>query len=424
MLMDSKNKVFLEKNKVYKDGELKLDKFNKLDAKLQAEVLRQILEDDIYTGTKELEVDNKYVLKCLKLSCDEEDNDIHLPLGLLVSKKDDIMTFEFQKRVALWFLILLLGALLFTILGATYSAFNYIKLLDLNKDIDGDGVADINIDINKDEKPEINIDLNKDDKPDVNIDYKGNREQIFNVVIGDDTLNPTNVKDSNGVCIRNCDTNNDGWPDTNLDIDGDGKPDLDLDTNNDGKADLNLDMDGDKICDLHCDTDDDGVCDEFCIDNWSKVIISQNGSTKIIGNSRVINHSAKLEIVYKDKSDVVVKDILPDDMEDSKKIPTKHFTVTNMSPYYVMYAIKWQDVTNEFASGNFKYKVTCKNNCKSIDFITAPFKDGIFLDKIFIAPGQTHTYDIDFKLQGINEPQNYDQDKMFKAKIQVVYSGK
>ncbi len=421
--MEKQSKIFLEKNKVYKDGELKLEKFNKLDAKLQSEILREILEDDIYTGTKELEVDNKYVLKCLKLSCDEEDNDIHLPLGLLVSKKDDVMTFEFQKRVALWFLILLLGALLFTIVGATYSAFNYIKLLELNKDIDGDGVADINIDINDDEKAEINIDLNKDDKPDVNIDYKGNREQIFNVVIKDEIINPTNVKDDNGVCIRNCDTNNDGWPDTNLDLDGDGKPDVDLDTDHDGKADLNLDMDGDKVCDLHCDTDDDGICDKFCIDNWSKVIISQNGSTQIIGKSTVINKSAKLEIVYKDKSDVVVEDVLPDDMKDSKKIPIKHFTVTNRSPYYVVYNLKWENITNEFTSGNFKYKVTCKNNCKSFNYITAPFKDGLFLKEIFIAPGQTHTYDVEFKLQGINEPQNYDQDKVFKGKIQVVYGG-
>ena len=38
-----KNKVFLEKNKVYKDNELNLEKFNKLDTKLQTEILRIIL---------------------------------------------------------------------------------------------------------------------------------------------------------------------------------------------------------------------------------------------------------------------------------------------------------------------------------------------------------------------------------------------
>ena len=418
------NKIFLEKNKVYKDGELNLDKFNKLDAKIQSAILRTILEDDIYTGTKELEVDNKHILKCLKLSCDEEDNEIHLPLGLLVKKEDNIMTFEFQKRIALWFLILLLGALLFTIVGATYSAFNYIRLLELNKDIDGDGVADINIDIDFDEKADINIDLNRDDKPDINIDYKGNREEIFNVVKGDDILNPVNVKDDKGVCIRNCDTNDDGWPDTNLDLDGDGKPDVDLDTNNDGVPDLNIDMNGDKVCDLHCDTDGDGVCDKYCIENWSQVIISKNGSTKIIGTPFVTQKSAELIVVYKDKSDVVVENVLPDDMIDSKKIPSKTFTVTNKSPYYVIYSLRWENVENEFESGNFKYKVTCAYNCKSLDYRTTPFEDGVFLNDIMIAPGQTHYYSVDFKLRGINEPQNYDQGKTFRAKIQVGYEGR
>lgn len=418
------NVVFLEKNKVFKDGKLNLDKFNKLDAKLQNEILRSILEDDIYTGTKKLDVDNKHVLKCLKLSCDDEDNDAHLPLGLLVKKEDNVMTFEFQKRVALWFLILLLGALLFTIVGATYSAFNYLKLLELNKDIDGDGVADINIDIDKDEKADINIDLNRDDKPDINIDYKGNREEIFNVVVGDDIINPVNVKDDKGVCIRNCDTNEDGWPDTNLDLDGDGTPDMDLDTNNDGVPDLNIDMNGDKECDLHCDTDGDGVCDKYCIENWSQVIISKNGSTKIIGTPFVTNKSAELIVEYRDKSTVVVEDILPDDMEESKKIPPKIFTVKNKSPFYVIYNIKWEDVSNEFESGNFKYKVTCLYNCKSLNYVTAPFEDEVFLKDIMIAPGQTHSYTVEFKLQGINQPQNYDQGKAFRAKIQVGYQGR
>lgn len=416
-----KNKVFLEKNKVYKDGELNLDKFNKLDVKLQTEILRIILEDDIYTGTKEFDVDNKHVLKCLKLSCDEEDNEIHLPLGLLVSKEDNVMTFEFQKKLALWFLILLAGALLFTIVGATYSAFHYLQLIELNKDIDGDGVADINIDIDNDEKADINIDLNRDDKPDVNIDYKGNREQIFNVVIGDEIINPTNVKDDKGVCIRNCDTNDDGWPDTNLDLDNDGKPDMDLDTNNDGVPDMNIDLNGDKECDIHCDTDGDGACDKNCIENWSQVIISTNGSSTIIGTPYRTSKSAELEVVYTDKSDVVIEDIMPDDMEEGSKIPTKVFTVKNKSPFYVIYNVYLIDVLNEFTSGNFKYKVDCKLNCKSFNYMTAPSKDGIIIKDVIIAPGQTHTYNMDFKLQGIGEPQNYDQGKIFKAKIQIGY---
>ena len=423
--MEEKNKIFLEKNKVFKDEELDVLKFNELDAKMQADIIRLILED-IYTGTKEIDIDNKYVLKCLKLTCDEFDNNAHLPLGLLVKKENDIMTFTFQKRIGMWFIIGLLGALLFTVVGATYSAFNFIKLKDLNKDIDGDGVADINIDIDNDEEADINIDLNGDDIPDVNIDYKGNRELIFNIVSGDEILNPINVLNSEGVCIRNCDTNNDGWPDTNLDLTGDEKVTIDLDLNNDKKADMNLDMNGDGKCDLHCDDNDDGVCDTYCLssDDMSQVIISINGSSEIVGNTTTTNATATLEIEYVDRSDVVVQNILPDDMEgEGTVIPDKEFTVKNKSPYYVQYHLKWENVENTFITDNFKFKVECQERCKTLPFTTAPKEDEIFIRDIMIAPDQTHVYKVGFKLQGTNEPQNDDKDKLFQGKIQVVYEG-
>ncbi len=419
--MEDKNKIFLEKNKVFKNNELNVKKFNELDAKIQAAIIRDILEG-VYTGTKKIDIDEKYVLKCLKLTCDEFDNNAHLPLGLLVKKENNIITFEFQKRVGVYFIIALLGALLFTIVGATYSAFNYIKLMDLNKDIDGDGVADINIDTNDDEEAEINIDLNGDDKPDVNVDYKGNRQSTFNVVSGDDILNPTNVLDDNGVCIRNCDTNNDGWPDTNLDLTNSGKATIDLDLNNDKLADLNLDTDGDGTCDLQCDTNDDKICDKFCLDDLTEVIISKNGSSEIVGKPTITNKTATLEIEYVDLSDVVIENIVPDDMQgDGSKIPDKLFTVENKSPYYVSYNLQWVITTNTFTSENFKFKVACTPNCKNLDFTTAPWEDTVFLREIMIAPKAKHSYVVSFKLQGINEPQNYDKDKSFIGKIQVVY---
>lgn len=419
--MEESNKIFLEKNKVFKNNELNVRKFNELDTKYQAEIIRLILES-IYTGTKKIDIDNKYILKCIKLTCDEFDNNIHLPLGLLVKKEKNIITFEFQKRIGVWFIIFLLGALLFTIVGATYSAFNYIKLKDLNKDIDGDGVADINIDINEDEEAEINIDINKDDKPDINIDYKSNRKAIFNVQKEKQLLNPTNILDDKGACIRNCDANNDGWPDTNLDLNADGTPTIDLDLDHDGKADMNLDMDGDGICDLHCDEDNDNVCDKYCIENWSKVIIAINGSSEIVGQSLLSKKTATLEIEYSDLSNVVIENIIPDDMEgEGKKIPQKKFKVKNKSPYYVYYSLKWEDIENTFTSDNFKYKVDCNSFCKSMNFSTAPKEDSVFLSKIIIAPFQTHNYVVTFKLQGINAPQNFDQDKVFKGRIQVIY---
>lgn len=419
--MEDKNKLFLEKNKVFKDGELNVKKFNELDAKVQAQIIKEILSG-LYTGTKELEVDEKYVLKCLKLTCDEFDNNVHLPLGLLVKKENNTITFEFQKRVGVYFILALLGALLFTIVGATYSAFNYIKLMDLNKDIDGDGVADINIDTNNDEEPEINIDINKDDIPDKNIDYKGNREPVFNIVSGDEILNPTNVTNSEGKCIRNCDVDKDGWPDTNLDVKNVGKATLEIDLNSDGKPDLNLDMDGNNVCDLHCDTNDDNECDKFCLEDVSKVIITKNGSSEIVGKSTVTNNTATLEIDYVDLSDVVIENIVPDDMQGEwSKIPNKLFTVENKSPYYVSYNLKWIVTKNTFTSNNFKFKVACTENCKSLDFTTAPWEDTVFLKEIMIPPMAKHSYVVSFTLQGVNEPQNYDKDKSFIGKIQVVY---
>lgn len=419
--MEDKNKVFLEKNKVFKNGELNVKNFNELEAKLQAAIIEDILSG-LYTGTKELKIDEKYVLKCLKLTCDEFDNNIHLPLGLLVKKENNTITFEFQKKIGIYFIIALLGALLFTIVGATYSAFNYIKLMDLNKDIDGDGVADINIDTNNDEEPEINIDLNKDDTPDVNIDYKGNREATFNVVNEDETANPINVLDDKGVCIRNCDVDKDGWPDTNLDLKNTGKATVELDLNNDGKADLNLDMDGNGVCDLHCDTNADNECDKYCLEDVSKVIISKNGSSQIVGKPNITNKTATLEIDYVDLSDVVIENIVPDDMiGEGSKIPDKIFTVENKSIYYVSYNLKWIVTKNTFTSQNFKFKVACTPNCKTLDYTTAPLETTIFLSEIMIPPKEKHSYVISFKLQGVNEPQNYDKDKTFIGKVEVGY---
>ncbi len=419
--MEDKNKLFLEKNKVFKNGELNVKKFNELDTKIQVAIIKEILEG-IYTGSKQIDVDEKYILKFLKLTCDEFDNNVHLPLGLVVKKVNNTINFEFHKKVGVYFIVALLGALLFTIIGATYSAFNYIKLRDLNKDIDGDGIADINIDLDNDEVADINIDLNGDDIPDVNIDYMGNRKSIFNIVSGNDILNPINVLDDKGVCIRNCDIDKDGWPDTNLDLTNSGKATINIDLDNDGRPDLNLDMDNNGICDLHCDTNDDNICDLYCLEDTSYVIISKNGSSQIVGKSTVTNKTATLEVEYVDMSDVVIEDVVPDDMVgEGSNIPDKIFTVENKSLYYVAYNLKWHVTENTFTSENFKFKVNCNSNCKSLDFTTAPWEDTVFLKEILIPPKTTHNYIISFKLHGTNSPQNYDKGKVFIGKIQVVY---
>jgi hypothetical protein len=77
--------------------------------------------------------------------------------------------------------------------------------LEVDRDIDGDGVPDLNIDADGDGIPEVNIDLDGDGVPDVNIDLDGDAEPDLNI-----------------------DSDFDGVADTNLDIDGDNRPDENL----------------------------------------------------------------------------------------------------------------------------------------------------------------------------------------------------
>lgn len=442
MSNEEKNKIFTFKNKVFIDDELNVKKFNELDTKLQADIIREILSD-IYSG-KDIDIDNKYVLKCLKLTCDEYDNNVHLPLGLLVRKEGNIITFEFQKRVSIIFIILLIALLLLTMIGATYSAFRYIKLASLNKDLDGDGIADLNIDTNGDEKAEINIDTNGDDKPNYNIDYMGNRKAIFNVIVKtknkdgetvENIVNKVNQVNEKGVCILNCDTNDDGWPDTNLDLDGDGKADINKDLDNDGKPDLNFDLDLNGECDLHCDTDDDDVCDKFCVDDLGSIKVTKNGSSAIIGSMITSSETAYLEVVYTDLTDVQTEGIVPDDQpsytgEDSRKhtiIPAKEFTIENKSDIYVIYGLKFIVSGNTFETNNFKYKVECTESCEINnenalpDWTPVPHKDQVFAKDLYIAPGSKQKYKISFKLEGLGIPQNEDKGKIFTATVNVVF---
>ena len=241
-----------------------LKEFMLLDAKKQDEKIKETL-DIMYEGN--LTVTKKHIEKVLNICFDPKDNEVYLPASLKVEKNGSKLIFYFHKRNNIGLILLFLLAFLFIGGFATYTGVQYLGRLQMNQDLDGDGVADLNIDLDGDGICDINCDTDKDGKPDRNIDYNGNRKPIFNVQMDDGTIfNPINQDtDSDGKCDINCDTNDDGWPDTNIDLDGDGKPDINIDTNNDGVADVNIDTNGDGNPDVNIDSNNDGVCDRNCV---------------------------------------------------------------------------------------------------------------------------------------------------------------
>ena len=322
--------------------------------------------------------------------------------------------------------MLLTTILLLAILASSYSAVNYALIKNLNKDIDGDGIADINLDLNNDRTAEVNIDYNGDNKPEVNIDYKGNRKPVFNIDTtgnGIPNYNLINIDNNgDGLCDLNCDLDEDGWPDLNLDIDGDGIADIEIDSDNDREADLNFDMDTDTVCDLHCDTDNDLICDKYCLtsEDLENVIPVNNGTSMNVGNSKRQLKAGELVLEYEDDNTVYVEDIYPDDQPYfTQEVPPKIFRVYNRSSLWVSYNLRWVVTYNDYESDNFKYKVTSTLNGANLDWTTAPKESSVLKTEIIIAPYTTQEYQVDFKLQGVGGNQDYDQGKIFSGHIEI-----
>ena len=420
-----KNKKYkiLNKSKV-KTRVISLEKIEKLTVEKQAKFFEEIF-DEIYSG-EEIESLRKYALRVIKLTCDPKDNKIHLPYGVLVEKKKTNIIIKVYRHKP-WFLLLLFITLMFfAILGASYSSIHYSIVKNLNKDIDGDGIPELNLDLNGDRNAEINIDINWDEKPELNIDYKGNRKKIFNVDRkgkGVADFNLTNQDLNNdGKCDLNCDINNDGWPDLNLNFNGNNIPEMYIDLDNDNRADLNFDINRDMKCDLHCDTNKDNVCDKWCLttpelENMKPIV---NGSSTNIGNNEMTLQSGELVLEYEDTNQVLVKDIYPDDQPYyNQKIPTKKFKVSNKSALHVEYNLRWVVTLNDYESDNFKYKVNSTNDGAKFDWNTAPKTTTPFATKVLIPPFTTQEYEVEFKLQGVGDKQNYDQGRTFSGYIEI-----
>lgn len=422
--MKKKEKITKKENplKNFEGKEIDLIKFNLLNDKEQYDQIKKTLEE-IYG--ENLDVNKKHIMKVIRVTLNTKDDYIYLPNNLKVSKEKFGLKFEVgkDKAIGLGIILAALWLLIFSIVGATYSGVYYLSIKDLNKDIDGDGIADLNIDITGDNKPNINIDPENTNKPYLNVDYKGNRKAVFNIDYDGDGVPDFNlVTDASyegANCTINCDINGDGWPDLNIDFDGDGIPDFDIDLNGDKVPDLNIDLTGDYECNAMCDVDGDSVADENIIEGVSGSL--GTGSSSVTGNPNMNEQSASLILKFEDGITLSMEGIVPDDQpnHNNNVKPYKTFTVENLSNYDLEYSILMMVEYNTFVSSNFKYKMDGTNGAPSFAYTTAPARDTYIAKNVKIAKKTIQAYNVTFNLVGINAPQNFDQGKSFRASFHI-----
>lgn len=410
MTKENKNKEFLRNKETINIKEFMLQKSGEQD-KLITDTL-----DKIYEGN--VEVTKKHLEKVLNVAFDNKDNETYLPHSLCVKKDGNKLIFAFKKKNTALIILFLLG-FLFIAGFATFTGVQFLAKEKLNIDLNGDGIADLNIDLDDDGLCDINCDTNDDGKPDKNIDYRGNRKQIFNVLVENkDTLfNEMNQMDEKGKCKLNCDTNNDGWPDTNIDIDGDGKADLNIDIDNNGLPDLNIDTNGDGVADINIDDDGDGKCDRLCAS-----VSDNKGGMTTIGGGNVNIDTASLIVAFESGADINVSNLYPDDQNDpdvNTTVPDVKFTIINTTSKALHYNLDWINVENTFTSGNFMTKIFGDNGGYKADWASAPTTNNRFANNIEIPAYTTQNYILSFKLRGIGTEQNFDQGKIFKGRVAV-----
>ncbi len=410
MTKENKNKEFLRNKETINIKEFMLQKSGEQD-KLITDTL-----DKIYEGN--VEVTKKHLEKVLNVAFDNKDNETYLPHSLCVKKDGNKLIFAFKKKNTALIILFLLG-FLFIAGFATFTGVQFLAKEKLNIDLNGDGIADLNIDLDDDGLCDINCDINDDGKPDKNIDYRGNRKQIFNVLVENkDTLfNEMNQMDEKGKCKLNCDTNNDGWPDTNIDIDGDGKVDLNIDIDNNGLPDLNIDTNGDGVADINIDDDGDGKCDRLCAS-----VSDNKGGMTTIGGGNVNIDTASLIVAFESGADINVSNLYPDDQNDpdvNTTVPDVKFTIINTTSKALHYNLDWINVENTFTSGNFMTKIFGDNGGYKADWASAPTTNNRFANNIEIPAYTTQNYVLSFKLRGIGTEQNFDQGKIFKGRVAV-----
>ncbi len=413
-MKEKKEKVDIKKFKGNKET-LNIKELMLKKNKEQEEYIKGIISN-MYES--EVEVTKKYIEKALDVLYSNTDTEIFLPYSLCVTKEGNKLIFSFKKNNVTALFIIFIIAFLLMAGFATYTGVQYLGKINMNIDLNGDGIADLNIDLDDNGICDINCDTDKDGKPDLNIDYRGNRQSLFNKAMSDGSIvNKINQDtDNDGICDLNCDTNGDGWPDTNLDLDGDGIPDINIDRDHDGVPELNIDTNGDMTPDINIDTDNDGICDKNCT-----YVANKDGQANV-GEGDVDLATAALVVNYESGNNVVTENLYPDDQKGNvtTTVPDVKFTVQNQTNNTLYYDLYWGDIVNTFESNNFWVRVVSDNGGYNQNFATAPFSNGPLKERIAIAANTIQHYTVSFTLHGTGEEQNYDQGKLFKGKINVV----
>lgn len=412
--VSEKDKKEFQRNKeVINIKEFMLLKSGEQDKQIE-ESLNKVYEEKV-------EINKKYIDKVLNVAFDNKDNETYLPHSLCVQKDGNKLVFSFKKNNKALVILFLLG-FLFISGFATFSGVRLLSASKLNIDINGDGVAELNLDTNDDGVCELNCTDNiADKKPEYNITYGKLMEAKFNVKVkGEDgtvtIFNPINQKNADGVCILNCDTDDDGWPDINIDLDGDGVADINIDVDNDGSPDLNIDTNGDGVADINLDTNNDGTCDSNCT-----YVVSRDGQATI-GDGTASVDVAALVVTFTAGNDVVVNDLYPDDQNEvgaNTKVDDVKFSIENKTTKTLKYKLSWIDVENTFETDNFWSKIESTNNGYSKDWFVAPRENSIIMESVEIPANTIQEYTVSFTLHGTGVEQNEDQGKIFKGRIQV-----
>lgn len=428
----------MKDNVEFNDININLKEFNIKTEDEQNNQIEEVL-NEIYSG--KVRISKRLIFKVIRLTWNIDDAFVYLPHNVKVVKENMTLTFtkEKKKRSKL-LLIMLIALLIFSLIGATYTGFNYLKLANLNLDIHNDGIRLLNVDLDGDYEPDINIDLNGDKIPDVNIDYQGDKKARFNIDTTGDGKADSNLVTvpKDGKCGLNCDIDGDGWPDINIDLDGDGIANINIDTDGDLIPDLNIDISGNGKCDLMCDEDNDGICDYNCVyipvevekespskesETTTKPRVEMEINKHEDGSGETELATPNLIIEYKDGLTISAHGLFPDDQpnltEDQVQDPRKEFVIENLSTSPITYSLMWKVEQFTFLTDHLEYSVVGHNGGYKTDWRPVPSSDSYIVKDFAIAPRTTQKYIVNLRLKGLGKPQDEDQGKSFVGKIEV-----
>ena len=94
------------------------------------------------------------------------------------------------------------------------------------------------------------------------------------------------------------------------------------------------------------------------------------------------------------------------------------FTIKNNSNRTVVYNVNMIKVVNTFTSNNFVYSLV-KDGQTLVNQVPALKSDSTIANNLVIAPGETATFQINYKFVEIGEPQDYDRGQNYSATIEI-----